>query len=342
MPNWKLSWNLRRAVARHGWAELTFSSNRPPPLDDGGRMWAPYRLLWGRLVWVDMQGEQFTKPFARGDFGRRIASSNANVRITRMEALEAVDQVTHGIPPSGFVFHISRCGSTLLRHVLGAVPGSLALGEPPVFTAALSGESVEVMRRRLHGGVKALGRAYTGNEKHFFVKFPSPHAGKLDVFEASFPDVPMLYLYRDPCEVFQKVIHGGGCAWLEMKRAPQLAAGFVRIDAASIDRMSVDEYAARVIGTHYEIAASHSARGLKLLNYRNLTRPEYLRRVLEFFGLDLGDEGFERVFALTTKDAKRPKAAFKERPVPELSARQRDLVSKWASEPYERLERLSR
>jgi hypothetical protein len=289
-----------------------------------------------------MRGEQFTKPFARGDFRRRILSSSANVRITRIVALERVNQVADGIPPSGFIFHISRCGSTLLRHVLGAVRGGLALGEPPFFTAALSGESAGTLRRRVTGGIKALGRAYTGQEEHFFVKFESQHAGKLDVFEASFPGVPMLYIYRDPMEVFQKVIHGGGCGWLAIKRNPRLASEFVGIDPDTINRMPLEEYAARVIGIHYEMAASHSARGLALLNYRSLTKPDSMRRVLEFFGLDVSGDEFDRVFTLTKRNAKRPKESFLERQAQELSKAQRDLVEKWAIAPYEKLERLGR
>ena len=342
---WKqqLAWNMRGAVMRHVWSEFTSTANRPPPLDDGIRLWAPYMARRGRLVWVDMRGERFESSFARETFRSRIMRSSADVRITRIEALETVDEVANGISPSGFVFHVSRCGSTLLRNMLGAVRRGLSIGEPAFVTPALSSESPGAVQRRIHGGIKALGRAYTGQEKHFFIKFSSPHVGRLDVFEACFPDVPMLYLYRDPTEVFQKVIYGGGCGWLAMKSNPRRAARFVGLDPVLIEEMSPDEYAARVIGRHYEIAAEHSTHGLALLNYRNLTEPDCIRKVLEFFGLDVTDDEFDKVVAITKKNAKcSNKGLFIERRIDELSTAQRSLVERWAVEPYEALERLGR
>ena len=164
--------------------------------------------------------------------------------------------------------------------------------------------------------------------------------GRLDVFEACFPDVPKLYLYRDPAEVFQKVMHGGGCGWLAMKSNPRRASRFVGLDPVLIEEMSPDEYAARVIGRYYEIAAEHSARGLAVLNFRNLTEPDCICRVLEFFGLDVADDEFDKVVAVTKKNAKWPKRGlFAERRIEELSTAQRSLVERWAVEPYEALER---
>jgi hypothetical protein len=289
-----------------------------------------------------MRGEHFNLPFSEEDFRRRMKCSSGNTRVTKIEALEAVEEVAKGISPSGFVFHISRCGSTLLRHFLGEVRGSLVVSEPPFMSEALSDEPAATVRRRVQGGIKALGRSYTGLESRFFIKFQSPHTGKLDVFISCFPDVPTLYLYRDPMEVFQKVVLGGGSGWLAMKSNADRAAQFVGLDPALINTMSLDEYAARVIGRHYEIAAEQSPRGLALLNYRNLTRPKCIRKVLDFFGLNVSDEEFERVLALRGKNAKLPRKDYSERRMNELSTRQRDLVETWATVPYERLEGLDR
>lgn len=338
----KLAWKVLVALARYTWAEVTWAAKRPPPLEDPNLCWAPHIARRGRLVWVDMRGEHFSAPFAKGDFERCILHSGAGIRITRLDALEAIDRVANGISPSGFVFHISRCGSTLLRNVLGAAPGSLAIGEPEFIMAAFSNESLPAIERSLKGGIKALGRAYTGEERHFFIKFRSTLTGQLQVFETCFPDVPMLFLYRDPLEVFQKVIAGGGCAWLAAKSAPRLAARLTGLDPSLIEKMSLDEYAARTIGKYYQTAAAHSSRGLALVNYRSLLRPDEIRKILEFFRLDVTDHVFKTIFAVTKKDAKNSREAFSMDRFEEASTVQRELVERWAREPYETLERLSR
>jgi len=105
----------------------------------------------GRLVWVDMKGEHFKLPFSEEDFQRRMKCSSGNTRITRIEALEAVEEVAKGISPSGFVFHIFRCGSTLLRNFLGEVRESLVVSEPSFMSEALSDEPATTVRRRVQG-----------------------------------------------------------------------------------------------------------------------------------------------------------------------------------------------
>src|SRR6478736_6559388 len=42
-----------------------------------------------------------------------------------------------GIEPSGFIFHLSRCGSTLLSRMLAALPRNVVVSEPPPVNAVL-------------------------------------------------------------------------------------------------------------------------------------------------------------------------------------------------------------
>ena len=42
-----------------------------------------------------------------------------------------------GMQPSGFIFHMSRCGSTLVAQMLAALPEHIVLSEPPPLDAIL-------------------------------------------------------------------------------------------------------------------------------------------------------------------------------------------------------------
>jgi len=341
MENKKLAWRLRAALLRYIWAEVTLDAGQPPNLSHGSRRWAPFWAKKGRVLWVDMQGARFDAPFSRMDFLRHILELGADSRITRIQAFEAIDEVPDGITPSGFVFHISRCGSTLLANMLGTLSRTLAVSEPEFVTSTLSGGSSGEIRARIKGGIAALGRSYTGSEKHFFIKFASSHTGKLPLFQECFPNVPMLFLYRDPFEVFRKVVYEGGSRWLLMRSNPRRYAQFIGLDPTLIHEISLDEYVARVIGKFFETATENSRAGLALLNYRNLTSPDCISGLLEYFGLDVNQDEFKKISSITNRDAKRPRQMFVAERGRSLSRIQRDLIEKWAMGPYEHLERLS-
>jgi hypothetical protein len=93
MPRAKLVWDLRSALMRHAWATVTLASKHPPCLEDSDRLWSPHLVRRGRLVWVDMKGEHFKLPFSEEDFRRQMKCSSGNTRITRIEALETVQEV---------------------------------------------------------------------------------------------------------------------------------------------------------------------------------------------------------------------------------------------------------
>ncbi|UVO55625.1 hypothetical protein [Sphingomonas sp. SUN039] len=105
-------------------------------------------------------------------------------------------------PPDGFVFHMSRCGSTLVARMLAAVDDQVVVSEPPILDAvvqfALAGQ---VSVATLRAIVLALTRDRSGTTRRRFVKLFHWHALALPLFRAAFPDVPCIFLCRDPVEV---------------------------------------------------------------------------------------------------------------------------------------------
>jgi len=106
--------------------------------------------------------------------------------------------------PDGFIFHMSRCGSTLLARLLAQLEGSVVLSEPEPLDALVQWAARADLPRAnsaLQAMVTALGRDLCGRKSHFFIKLDSWHAPALPLFRAAFPGVPWLFLYRDPVEV---------------------------------------------------------------------------------------------------------------------------------------------
>ncbi|MBV7329470.1 hypothetical protein KFU94_14705 [Chloroflexi bacterium TSY] len=113
--------------------------------------------------------------------------------------------------PSGFVFHMSRCGSTLLAKSLARAPQHIVIDEGTPLNDGLwhyftngwrtpvreTDENFTLFRNM----VLALGRKRTPSHQTYFVKFRSWNVIFIDFIMRAFPDVPCLFVYRDPAEV---------------------------------------------------------------------------------------------------------------------------------------------
>ena len=99
--------------------------------------WLPIRA-WSRdgewrvdLCWF---GEQrLTQPFYRDevDLALRLPFNQAFRRDTPLVTLLDWQAISPGLTPSAFIFHASRCGSTLLAQMLARLDSHIVLSEPP-------------------------------------------------------------------------------------------------------------------------------------------------------------------------------------------------------------------
>ena len=102
-----------------------------------------------------------------------------------------------GLPPAGFIFHLSRCGSTLVSQMLAALPQHLVVSEAAPIDTVLQSAQPEW----LQWIVGALGQPRNDGQRRMFVKFDAWATRHLSVIRQAFPTVPWIFLYRDPVEV---------------------------------------------------------------------------------------------------------------------------------------------
>eukprot|EP00049_Salpingoeca_infusionum_P010711 m.185087 g.185087 ORF g.185087 m.185087 type:complete len:744 (+) comp14725_c2_seq11:101-2332(+) len=109
-------------------------------------------------------------------------------------------QITNTLTPTGFVFHESRVGSTLVANLLASDPENLVLSEshPPSSILKCSQCSPSLQVEMLRVVMKAMSNT---NHKRVFFKFQSVNSLKLSIIKQAFPDTPWVFLYRDPVEV---------------------------------------------------------------------------------------------------------------------------------------------
>ena len=111
--------------------------------------------------------------------------------------------------PSGFVFHESRCGSTLIANMLASSAHRLQYTESsPLFgvvgrgvneAAAANMRTVVAQMGRATGGVDPL----TGGPMHtrLFFKLQSALVHHIPLFQLAFPATPWIFVFRTPVEV---------------------------------------------------------------------------------------------------------------------------------------------
>ena len=105
------------------------------------------------------------------------------------------------IQPTGFVFHESRVGSTLVANTLASDPFSMVFSESaPAANALLHCETCSRERnvKLFRDVVTLMGRSPI--HKRLFFKFQSITSTKMDIALEAFPNTPFIFVYRQPVQ----------------------------------------------------------------------------------------------------------------------------------------------
>jgi len=208
-----------------------------------------------------------------------------------------------GLVPSGFIFHMSRCGSTLVSQMLAALPEHIVLSEPPPVGAILSmiqrGASDDQRIAWLRAWMSAMGQTPRG-EQRLFVKLDSWQTVDLPLLHRAFPDTPWIFLYRNPVEVMVSSIKTTG-----MQIVPGLTNIILPgVDPATLPFMPQPEYAARVLAVILSAALEHlGPLGGKAFDYAQLPGA-VISDIAPHFGLSLTPEQIDAMNAVTPFHAK--------------------------------------
>lgn len=282
------------------------------------RGWLPAAAHWQQdelwVDWLHFGTRPLTEPFFEGEVQRGLRQPfNQLLRPrTSMAALAGQHRRQPGLPPSGFIFHMSRCGSTLVAQMLAASARNVVVSEAAVIDAVLQagrhqpGLDQQQQAEWLQWMLSALGQPRRGAEQHYFIKFDCWHALNLPLIRRAFPQVPWIFLYREPLEVLVSHLRQRGSQMVPGVLDPALFG----IDSAEALRLPAEEYCARVLAVICEAALAHAGEaGARLVNYAQL--PQALHQViLPHFGIDLAEADRQGMDEVARYDAKNPSFYF--------------------------------
>lgn len=236
---------------------------------------------------------------------------------------------------------MSRCGSTLVAQLFSSLSDCVVLSEPPPLDALLrGGPEVDQAQRAqwIEWLVGALARPRSGGETRCFLKLDCWHMPYLPLLRRALPDVPWIFVYRDPLEVLAS--HQAGPALWSVPG--MLDPEWIGADFDGVVRMDRIEYCARVLEKVCQSALHFSEDGSrKLVNYTELPEAAWTG-VAKHFGMTLTAAEIAAMQAKSGFHAKSPGIHFQsdwEAKRREATARTVALAEQFLYPLYERLER---
>ena len=303
------------------------------------------------LLWMSMAGVDLAEPFFQQTVDRlRSELPTREERFTEFDALVQLEKEFESVPPSGFIFHSSRCGSTLLANACRAIEGAIVLSEPPAVDKLVARFITDVDEHKtkellysifLRATVAALGQRRTGNERHLFIKFACCSVSQIERIRRIWPDVPWVFLYRDPVETIVSNMQNVP-AWLQ-DEDHRVLASIIDATCAEVAEMSKEELCARSIGAFFTTAHRVANERALLLNYKQLS-PAEVSNSLKFFGVSPTAAEMETIARQAHVYSKATPAAARSF-VADTAAKQqlatdfiREMAARWANKPYQLLE----
>ncbi len=297
------------------WTPIHIFRHSPEPL-----------VLWSRLG-----VERFDAPFFEQTVSTALRKPLAAL-LQRTTSIPEMIEIADREPardPTGFIFHVSRCGSTLVSQMFARLPHCTVISEAqplaavfnePRFTASGRGRAFAAL-------IRLYGR---GSERNtgYLIKFEPRHLLAWREITSLFPHVPRTVVFRDPVEVLVSIFRS-------VPEAALLGAkDLALLGPPPSATPPNEEYAAFVISRYFSAAAELAREpGSLAVNYPSL--PDIVvDRVASHFNFPL--TAAERIVmreasAVQAKDAQR-RAIF----IPDSAAKQsaandliRQLARRW-------------
>jgi hypothetical protein len=249
------------------------------------------------LALREIRPAELQDPFMQETIAR-IAARESVVQVAR----EDVGKGAAGTSPAGIVFHVARCGSTLVSQLLKQHVGVVVYAEPlPVNEILLPPHKWP--RAELVAALRSLGAAFERHARKPWVwKLTSWNTLFCDLVCEAFPATPWVLCLRDPVEVSVSLLEKpAGWIW-EGDRPAAPFAKAVDPDGASRSR---EEYVARLYGAFCDASARlDPARGA-LVDYGSLPDAAW-ESVATHFGLAVDGPARARMREAAGMNSKAP------------------------------------
>ncbi len=310
--------------------------------------WAPVSIEFGTSMpvvsWRDLRSLDFREPFFFQTLNRVREENKDGEVTTGIGDLLRLENLVDSVPPKGFIFHVSRCGSTLVSNALRTLDRTIVMSEAQPISAAVwlhfdtknPAQSHELFRGLLLKAIlRSLGQKVTGAEDKYFIKFANVDILQIKQIRRIWPSVPWVFMIRNPEEVIVSNMRKDS-TWIRIESHLEQSAMMLGCDTEEVRNMSREEYGARMIGQTCSVAAENVNNNSMFIDYGELTS-ETLVKIARFFGVDPSPLELSQIYETGAMYSKDPTKVFQsdsEGKRQEASALIRAQSEKWALEGY--------
>ena len=297
--------------------------------------WIPYRLSFdeGRpyCEWLYTGDEDFTEPFFDETISRcRQFNNHSRKSISSIDILPHWSNEIKSVPPAAFIFHVSRCGSTLASQLLALDRTNIVLSEVPFFDALLRSEK-NIPPQLLQAAI-AFYAPVKNDRKRLFIKTDSWHIFFYKQLRELYPQTPFILLYRRPDEVIRSQQKQRGMHAIPGLIEPALL-GF---DEKEVQRMNLDEYIGRVLESYFEAFLNILEKDALSVAVNYSEGPlAMIEKIARISGTPISSGEMENIKTRVLYHAKYPERVFAEEAI-------RDPVPDYCRAAYEKYEALEK
>lgn len=319
------------------------------------RGWIPIRVFpkagdfW--VDWMRLGSKPLTEPFFHQSIqdALRHPFHQGFRRQTPISDLILWSQHAPGLQPNGFIFHASRCGSTLISQSFAASESNIVYSEPPALDTLLRSlqqfpaweptTRIASLRALLSAwGQPMAGEGITPRER-LIIKQDGWSSLNAPLVRAAWPQTPWVFLYREPVEILVSQMR---------QRAAFLIPGV--IDWAAHDMQTADDaefepvaYCAQRLGSMLDAMVRYYDPATTILvNYSELPA-SILTRVAPHFGIpadSMQAAGFDAVLKRNSKNPVQTFYADSTAKQQEADAHTCAMAARWMQPHYQQLEAL--
>lgn len=212
----------------------------------------PYRLISRgdeiEVLWLHTAGVAYDAPFFDETILKCLSVNPGMASFKCVSSIETMIEAARDVdfvPVTAFIFHVSRCGSTLLSQTLVLSDENIVLSEVPFFDALLrhNFQDLNLKMRALEAAVRLYGQKRKNTDSQLYIKLDSWSVYYWKFLRELWPDTPFLLLFRNPLDVLQSHQKLAG-----MHAVPGLLEPWLfEIATENINEMHRDTYLAKVL-----------------------------------------------------------------------------------------------
>jgi len=286
--------------------------NKNHPLSN----WIPYKLIEIDneiyFEWIYLADIKYADPFFEETIAKCRSHAYNSSRfkvITTAENLIDWSVTLISAELKSLIFHVSRCGSTMISQSLATSSENVMISEAPIIDEILRNDNIDSHKKTvlLKAVMTLLGQKRFAEQKHLIIKLDAWHIFNAYFLRSIFPEIPFALLYRNPIEVLKSHQKLAG-----MHMIPNLLpANVFGITDKEMGEISLYQYGALVLEKYFQefLDFYKSDQKVTKLDY-NEGMKNVIEKFVSFIHVDYSDAELEKMYERLNKHSKNENAIF--------------------------------